>query len=260
MSAVLYVAARAPRSGFAKTRLGQAIGDEQATLLYTAFLSDLAGRLDGFPFTVGWYVTPRDAWDDLAPLIATSVGDGTSTALPGPVLVQGRGDWATRQQALFREAPARGESRTILIASDSPHLDVNAVVEAFGLLDGHDLVLGPTLDGGYYLIGMRGPWEVLAGVEMSTRTVLAEIVERAERLGLAVTFVQPTFDVDEADDLARLAEVVRHRDDLPATRAALELLGRLAPNGHAAPSTARRVTAPNGRSRAVVAWRTEAGG
>jgi glycosyltransferase A (GT-A) superfamily protein (DUF2064 family) len=253
MSAVLYVAARAPRSGFTKTRLGQAIGNELATLLYMAFLSDLSARLAGLPFTVGWYITPKDAWDDLAPLVGTSVGDGASTARPGPVLVQGQGDWATRQQALFREAPTRGETRTILIASDSPHLDVKAVVEAFGHLDRHDLVLGPTIDGGYYLVGMRGPWEILDGVEMSTGTVLAEIIERAERLGLSVAFVQSTFDVDEADDLTRLAEVVGHRDDLPATRGALELLGRLAPNGRAPSSITVTAAALNGLACPTVA-------
>ena len=252
MSAVLYVAARAPRSGFTKTRLGQAIGDEQATLLYAAFISDLAARLAGLPFTVGWYVTPKDAWDDLAPLIGTSFGHDEYSGRAGPVLVQGRGDWATRQQQLFREAPNRGETRTILIASDSPHLDVTEVVEAFELLVGYDLVLGPTFDGGYYLVGMRGPREILDGVEMSTGTVLAEIVERAERLGLSVAFIRPTFDVDEAGDLARLAEVVRHRDDLPATRAALDLLGRLVLNGHADPSTTVASPSVSGVSRATV--------
>jgi uncharacterized protein len=233
MSAILYVAAKAPRSGLAKTRLGRSIGDEPATSLYAAFLRDLAVRLAGLPFPVGWYITPDDAWGDLAPLIRAGTGPDAAVAEPGPVLVQGYGSWATRQQMLFREAAARGETRTILIASDSPHLDVKVVGEAFGALECHDLVLGPTVDGGYYLIGMRGPWDVLDGVEMGTPTVFAEIVERAARLGLSTALVEPTFDVDDAEDLARLAEVVADRDDMPATRAALTVLGRLAPNGHA---------------------------
>jgi hypothetical protein len=233
MSAVLYVAAKAPRLGFAKTRLGQAIGDEAAAMLYAAFLRDLAVRLVDVPFPVGWYITPEDAWSDLAPLIRTGAGPGSSPATSGPVLVQAPGDWATRQQTLFREAATRGETRTMLIASDSPHLDVNVIAEAFEALEHHDLVLGPTVDGGYYLIGMRGPQEVLEGVEMSTQTVLAEIVRRAEHRGLSTALVQPTFDIDDVGDLAHLAEVISDRDDLPATRAALAALGRLSPNGHA---------------------------
>jgi rSAM/selenodomain-associated transferase 1 len=225
MTAVLYVAARAPRPGFAKTRLGQTIGHEQANALYAAFVQDLAARLADLPFPVGWYVTPEDAWDALGRLVHPRPGPGTR---PGPILVQGPGDWATRQQALFAGAAERGEQRTILIASDSPQVTLDPIREAFALLERHDLVLGPVEDGGYYLVGMRGNWPVLGGVRMSTGTVLDEIVGRAERLGLSVAFVAPTFDVDEADDLAHLAAVAARRDDLPATRAALHRLGLLA--------------------------------
>jgi rSAM/selenodomain-associated transferase 1 len=225
MTAALYVAARAPRPGFAKTRLGQAIGHEQANALYAAFVQDLAARLADLPFPVGWYVTPEDAWEALWRLVHPRGGRAPQ---PGPILVQGPGDWAARQQALFAGAAERGEQRTILIASDSPQLTLGPILEAFALLEQHDLVLGPVDDGGYYLVGMRGDWPILDGVRMSTGTVLDEIVGRAERLGLSVAFVAPTFDVDEADDLAQLAAVASERDDLPATRAALDRLGLLA--------------------------------
>lgn len=261
MTSILYIAARAPRPGFAKTRLGKALGHETANALYAAFLQDLGARFAAAPFPVGWYVTPADAWETLEPLVRPIHQNGKFPSLgaqsphpnpfpagegvlphhptptthhpspityhPSPVLVQGPGDWGVRQQALFTEAPARGETRTILIASDSPQIGVEVVAEAFALLESHDLVLGPVDDGGYYLVGMRGPWQVLGGVPMSTRTVLAEIVARAEGLGLSVAFVPATFDVDEADDLARLAALVMQRDDLPATRAALTTLGWL---------------------------------
>jgi len=233
MTAVLYVAARAPRPGFAKTRLGQAIGHPQANLLYAAFVRDVAARLADAPVPVGWYVTPEDAWDDLAALVYRP---GQAGPPPGPVLIQGPGGWAARQQALFAGAPGRGERRTVLIASDSPQLTLDPILEAFALLERHDLVLGPVDDGGYYLVGMRGPYPVLGGVAMSTHTVLHEIVARATRLGLSVALVAQTFDVDEAGDLARLAALVAERDDLPATRSALERLGLLAPSEDDAPA------------------------
>jgi glycosyltransferase A (GT-A) superfamily protein (DUF2064 family) len=226
MTAVLYVAARAPRPGFAKTRLGQTIGHAQANALYAAFVQDLAARLAALPFPVGWYVTPEDAWGALSRLVYPA---GKPGPVPGPVLVQGPGDWAARQQALFAGAAARGERRTVLIASDSPQVALAPILEAFALLERHDLVLGPVDDGGYYLVGMRGSHPVLGGVPMSTGTVLDEIVAKAEALELSVAFVAPTFDVDEAGDLARLAALVPARDDLPATRAALARLGLLAP-------------------------------
>jgi uncharacterized protein len=224
----LYVAARASRPGFTKTRLGRAIGYEQAAALYAAFLRDLSARFSTAPFAVGWYVTPEDAWSELRPLVGAS-----RSRWPAPVLAQGEGDWTDRQRALFQGAAARGERRTVLIASDSPHLEVRLVVEAFGRLESDDLVLGPTHDGGYYLIGMRGtprpggaaPWDALSGVRMSTGTVLDEIVTRARSLGLATSTVPATFDVDEVSDLDHLIPLALTRPDLAATRQALERLG-----------------------------------
>lgn len=217
MSDALYVIARAPRPGFAKTRLGRTIGHGRAVALYGAFLQDLAARFAGSPFPPGWYVTPRDAWPEISALTGAS----------GPVLFQGDGDLTARQRDLFRGARDRGEEKTVLVASDSPHLGVETVEEAFRRLDGDDLVFGPTHDGGYYLIGMRaqGPSDVLEGVPMSAGTELDGIVARARLLGLSVGLLEPTFDVDVAEDLRHLRSLARERADLSATRGALESLG-----------------------------------
>jgi rSAM/selenodomain-associated transferase 1 len=213
MKTVLYIAAKAPRAGEAKTRLGQAIGHEQAVALYRAFLQDIAARFTDAPFPIGWYVTPPDAWSELAAL----VGRGGSAL----VLAQGPGDWSERQRALFAGAAARGEDRVILVASDAPQITVDVVVAAFAALDEHDLVVGPGYDGGYYLIGMRGWHDVLCGIRMSTHTVLEDILARARSLGIAVAQVAPMFDVDEIQDLGALRTLAQQRPDLAATRAAL---------------------------------------
>ncbi len=220
MREVLYIAAKAPRVGLAKTRLGRAIGQERAVALYRAFLQDLAARFSAASFDVGWYVTPPDAWEDIAPLIGVD-------ARGAHVLPQEEGDWTERQTALFAGAADRGEDSVILVVSDSPQLTVETVVEAFDLLDRHDLVFGPVSDGGYYLVGMCGPHDVLRGVEMSTRTVLDEIVERATGLGLSVGFVPETFDIDQVEDLEHLREAIREGVGLLHTRAALQATGLL---------------------------------
>jgi uncharacterized protein len=227
---LLYVAARAPRPGFTKSRLGQTIGHERAAALYTAFVRDLAERLNKATFRVGWYVTPEEAWTELAALVAC---DRVPTVQRGPILVQPPADWTERQRALFATARARHERRTVLIASDSPQLGVDLIGEAFQRLKRDDLVLGPTEDGGYYLIGMRmdghatevHPWDALCGVRMSTGTVLDEILARAAGLGLRASLLPTTFDVDEAADLDHLIPLALVRDDLVATRAALAELG-----------------------------------
>jgi len=217
VSDALYVIAKAPRVGLAKTRLGRTIGHERAVTLYRAFLQDLAVRFSGAPFALGWYVTPPDAWAEISPLVGES----------GRVLFQGEGDLTERQRELFREAAGRGEKRTVLIASDSPHLTVEVVEDAFRRLERQDLVFGPAYDGGYYLIGMRGYHDVLQETPMSVGTELDGIVARARLSGLSVALLETTFDVDVVEDIRHLRPLVLERPDLAATRDALESLGLL---------------------------------
>jgi glycosyltransferase A (GT-A) superfamily protein (DUF2064 family) len=114
-----------------------------------------------------------------------------------------------------------------LIASDSPHLTVEVVREAFRRLDRQDLVFGPTHDGGYYLIGMRGYHDVLQGMPMSMGTELEGIIARARLAGLSVGLLEATFDVDVEEDIRHLQPLALERPDLAATRDALEALGLL---------------------------------
>jgi uncharacterized protein len=219
MTDALYIIAKAPRVGLAKTRLGRVIGDEAAIMLYRAFLRDLAARFADAPFECGWYVTPPDAWDDISPLV------GWDERGEVRVLFQKEGDLTERQRELFLGAAARGEERVVLMASDSPHLTVELVARAFRELDRRQIVFGPTYDGGYYLIGMRGWHDIFHGVSMSNGTELENIIARAESAGLSVGRIEPTFDIDEVEDLEHLRRLVEHRTDLSATRAALEKLG-----------------------------------
>jgi rSAM/selenodomain-associated transferase 1 len=223
MSRRLWIAAKAPRPGLAKTRLARTLGDAAALDLYRAFLRDLAARFAGAPFPLGWYVTPADAWDDLAPLVAA--GPPRLPGAPPSVLEQGDGDWTVRQRRLLRGAAERDEERVVLIGSDSPHVRVETVEAAFDQLERRDVVLGPVLDGGYYLIGMRGWHDVLDGVVMSTSSVYKNILTRCQALGCSVGLVETLFDVDQADELGHLLALLPRRDDLSATRAALERHG-----------------------------------
>jgi uncharacterized protein len=216
MRDALYAIAKAPRPGLAKTRLARSLGEEDALLLYRAFLADLAKRFGSTPYGLGWYVTPRDAWPEIREL----------TGETGPVLFQGEGDLTERQRGLFHAAFGEGAERVVLIAADSPHLPVRVVEDAFGMLEERDVVLGPTLDGGYYLIGMRGWRDFPREVPMSTATVLEDVLAGARRSGLSVGLTERTFDVDVVGDLRHLCrEVAADPDLLPATREALGRIG-----------------------------------
>lgn len=215
MNDVLYIIAKAPRVGLAKTRLGASIGHEEAIEFYKAFLRDLASRFSGSHFGLGWFITPPDSWPEISAL----TGDTDR------LLYQDKGDLTDRQRQLFREAERRRE-RAVLIGSDAPHLSIETIEEAFQTLDDYDLVFKPTHDGGYCLIGMSGPYdEALEGVEMSTGSELDGIIARAENSGLTSKLLEPTFDVDVVEDLGPLRDQALAREDLAATREALQRLG-----------------------------------
>jgi glycosyltransferase A (GT-A) superfamily protein (DUF2064 family) len=110
----------------------------------------------------------------------------------------------------------------VLIASDSPQLPRAHVDAAFAALDDADAVIGSVLDGGYYLIGVRGPHDLLSGVPMSTSCAANGVRARAAALGLRMADVPPTFDVDVASDLDLLIRALDGDPSLaPATLAAL---------------------------------------
>ena len=216
----LYVAVKAPRVGFAKTRLARAIGTDAAIDLYRGFLLDLSARLTKACLPVGWFITPDDAWPEIAPFVH-------QRNEPPVILEQGEGDWTQRQQRLFQGMSARQENRVLLMSSDSPHIDAAILADAFEKLNHHDVVIGPVTDGGYYMVGMRASHDVLAGVRMSTSTVYEQILFNARIQGLRVGISPETFDIDEGDDLRWLLPLADEANDLKATRAVLDRYGLL---------------------------------
>ncbi len=209
----LYLAAKAPIAGQVKTRLGAAIGMPEAATLYEGFLRDLVARFVGVPYEIAWYVTPG-SWSHLRPLAARA----------DAVRVQrGRG-WAARQANLFRDCDAGLEGPVILMATDSPQLRPARVDAAFAALEAHDVVFGPTLDGGYYLVGMRRFHDIFTGAAMSKASTLGEMIKRAGSHHLSVHELDPEFDVDTEQDLDLLVREVSRRPDLRWTALALSLI------------------------------------
>ena len=209
----MYFAAKAPIAGQVKTRLGAAIGMQDAATLYEAFLRDLVARFTNVRHEIAWHVTPG-SWPRLRPL---------ATRADAVRIQRGRG-WAQRQANLFRDCDAAREGRIVLAATDSPQLRPARVEEAFAALDSHDVVLGPTLDGGYYLVGMRRLHDIFTGTRMSKGSTLAELIEQVDGQGLSVYLLEPEFDVDTEPDLDLLMREVERRQDLRWTGLALSLI------------------------------------
>ncbi len=220
------IAARAPVPGETKTRLGATIGMARAARLYRAFLTDLAARFTPQPGTdpgydLGWAYTPAES--DFPAVLA-----GLDHPQPEGVryVPQEGAGWGVRQANLLRWGHDRGYARTVLVASDSPHLPRATPTLAFAALAEHDVVFGRVRDGGYYLVGLRGRHDILSGLPMSTADVAAALAARAAALGLTFAETPPTFDVDELGDLDMLrAELAPDGAAAPATWASMWELG-----------------------------------
>ena len=199
----LVIMAHYPEAGKTKTRLARTIGHEVALHLYRAFLTDLAQRFAGQAYDLHWAYTPAEV--DYCTFVATLA---PACAQHIRCFPQQGADFGVRLLNVFKWTHTRHFERTIVTSSDSPQLSREIVAQAREALDEADVVLGPALDGGYYLIAMRKPYDVFGGVPMSTNVVTQTTIELAERQGLSVRLLEPLFDIDELPDLLRLAQLL----------------------------------------------------
>jgi rSAM/selenodomain-associated transferase 1 len=210
------VMAKYPVPGRVKTRLAGALGAAAAAELARAFIADLGARLGALGASVAWAFWPPDA--PFAGLV------------PGAPCVpqQGR-DLGERLCAAIAWAFARDPRPLAVLGADVPHVEAATLREAATALAGDaDVVLGPTPDGGYYLLALRAPQPALfERVPWGGSRVLAVTLERARAAGLRVHLLPATFDVDTPADLAALRQLLAAGTVvLPETAALLERLGR----------------------------------
>jgi len=197
--------AKAPRPGAVKTRLAPSLSPEAVTDFYCCLLDDtltLARSLSDVEVAI---MCPDSDVNELAQLtrdeasIVAQKGDGLAAGLTS-VFAHFAADH-------HREGHPR---RIIAFNSDSPHLPRSVLEDAFETLATHDVVVGPTHDGGYYLVGAKASHPTLfADDGMGTSTALEGLLSRARALELSVAFAAPFYDIDVADDLTRLAEELR---------------------------------------------------
>lgn len=198
---VLLVFARTPVEGQVKTRLAHRIGDAAALRVYRRMARDVVDSVRAGPWRT---VVCHDS----------STGDAPLRDWLGPHRLefrrQGEGDLGTRMQGCL--AKALEESRKVcLIGTDAPGLGKREVEAAFRALEDHDVVLGPALDGGYYLVGLNRPApELFRDIPWSTDAVLGATLDRARAGGLRVTLLEPLQDVDTLEDLERVCTAFPH--------------------------------------------------
>ena len=216
MKRAIFLPGKAPRPGQTKTRLSPPLSPEQAATVYRGFLQDSVA----LAVSLGWervtltHPEPPETERELARLVPAEVH----------FLPQRGADFGAVLSGGFGHHFDRGFDRVVLIGSDNPTLPAAVVEDAARALDDHDLVIGPSTDGGYYLLGMAHHQpRLFEEIAWSTDVVYEQTLERARRLRLRVATVLTWYDVDTVAELERL------RRDLaalppsvaPATRAVL---------------------------------------
>lgn len=189
----LIVYAKRPLPGYAKTRLAAGIGAEEAAgvyarLLYGYLLDLLHAGLDDTRIELA-VAAPEDA-----PFFAAAFPE----LLVHP---QVAGNLGVRMAASFTRAFATGAKCVVLTGSDIPGLDSRIVRAAFTALENGPAVIGPSHDGGYYLLGLRAPGApVFDGIDWSTSAVLAQTEVLIRAAGLTLAYLPALTDLDMVED------------------------------------------------------------
>jgi rSAM/selenodomain-associated transferase 1 len=190
--------AKAPVPGLVKTRLVPPLTHEQAAELYRALLADQLEHLKNIDGVARYLAfTPNAA----AATMRQLGGDAYA------YIAQSGEDLGQRMQQLFVDLWRLGQRTVVLIGSDLPALPLAILDEAFTQLSSeeHKVVLGPSHDGGYYLIGMNRPTPALfANITWGHDQVLAETTARLRRLGVTFALLPSWFDIDTLEDIQRL--------------------------------------------------------
>lgn len=190
------VLAKLPRSGNAKTRLAGTLTSRQRATLQAALLRDALTKARRVGKTYLAFCPP-DALDE------------ARRYEPSSCFPQSGADLGERMANALGEVLQRGHGAALLIGTDCPYLTHQELRRAAGLLRHGDVCLGPAMDGGYYMIGMRRLHRgVFDAVPWSSPATLKITIECLSSLGLTYSLTQPLPDIDTPQDLDTLIESV----------------------------------------------------
>lgn len=220
----LIVFAKCPVPGAVKTRLTPALSPEEAARLYEAFLRDALHQYLDLDVTVRLYLAPSGA----------SV-PAYLEELPIRIYEQDGPDLGARMLQAFRETQAAGIERAVIIGTDHPTLPTSFIRQAFDALDAPEAIsIGPSEDGGYYLLGMNAVYpQLFTDMAYSHARVFGDTLDRVQATDARLTVLPPWYDVDTPDALRQLiADLGENSASAPRTRkaiAAMDLERRVTP-------------------------------
>ena len=188
MTAIIVMAKR-PQLGKCKTRLAKGIGEEHAFEAYKILLSNTLKQVEDSHLPVFLFLTGKGVLD-----------------VPGRFEIrdQTQGDLGVRMKDAFQCVFDQGFDQAIMMGTDCYELSTDHIAEAKNKLENDaDIVLGPSEDGGYYLIGMNGMHEMFEGIDWSTPQVFEQSLKKIEEQQLTLATLEELNDIDTLEDLRR---------------------------------------------------------
>jgi len=213
----LLVFLKDPQPGRVKTRLSKDIGEQAAEQIYRACVELSLERLQALRHVTVLCVDPPEA----ASHLRDWVGRRWNT------WPQQGADLGERMARATTRAFIQGARQVLVLGTDSPWIHEALVREAFEALSTAEVVLGPTEDGGYYLIGLARPCpDLFSGIAWSSPQVFAQTCEKARGLGLRTTTVREGYDVDQVKDVQRFVQEAQRWASVPAAVGMMDVLRR----------------------------------
>ncbi len=197
MKTCLIIFAKEPEAGRVKTRLTGYIDNDKIVDLYKGFIKktiDMANKIESDRKILAY-----DYFGE--PEFLNSVKDEFS------FFEQDGSDLGEKMHNAFLYAERSGSDATVIIGTDSPDLPFEYINDAFLRLSEKDVVIGPAIDGGYYLIGVRKPDpDIFKDVEWSSNKVLGRTLKNIKNAGKVVSLLDEWYDIDTPEDLERYLE------------------------------------------------------
>lgn len=227
METCLIVFAKNPVPNQVKTRLIPKITAEQAASLYSAFLTD-------------WVATLKTLTDVELVIAYTPPGSKSEierVAGDDVTYIQQTGDdLGERLTSATKWAAERGYDKVIIVGSDSPTLPISFISNAIEGLETRDVVIGPSLDGGYYLIGFnvntlyKTVPIIFNGIAWSTAHTLKQTIDRIQHIKVSLKLLPPWYDVDTPEDLVFLQThltSIRYAEGITQARTTEQIISKM---------------------------------
>ena len=192
----LLVFVKNPELGKVKTRLKPELSNEECVAIYKAMVNDLVKNIQTEKYyDIFFFFTPKNSEDVVQQWLGNEFN----------LVPQSDGDLGKRMNNALNWAFENDYNNAVLIGTDCPTIDQNLIVNAFKNLENLDVVLGPSEDGGYYLVGTKSQQpEIFENIHWSSEVVFSETILRIEDNNLTYSELETRSDIDKYSDLVKL--------------------------------------------------------